>query len=215
MLLAVAETPLEAEELRHTYAKLHCFVYVATHKNLVRAAEKYKPNVILLKVSTVTDLLVKKMQKIREILPDIALITLSKGDVSSLLPDLRYTPNVQKRILQFQDLYFFERIPQSSFFMGSCNISGLLLVPLDKKVFLCGHRVHFTPEEVFLLRYLAIIHPRRATAEELGSLCFTYGKKAPRSTVASRISRINKKAEQTIFVPILTHRPDEGYGIDF
>lgn len=215
MLLAVAETPLEAEELRHTYAKLHCFVYVATHKNLLRAVEKYKPNVILLKVSAVTDLLVKKMQKIRKILPDIALITLSDGDVSALSPDLTYSSRVQKRTLQFQGLYFLEHIPQSSLFMGSYMILGLLMVPFDKKVFLCGHRVRFTPEEVFLLRYLAMIHPRRATAEELGSLCFTYGKKAPRSTVASRISRINKKAEQTIFVPIITHLPDEGYGIDF
>ncbi|MBE6655446.1 MAG: hypothetical protein E7609_01070 [Ruminococcaceae bacterium] len=99
--------------------------------------------------------------------------------------------------------------------MGSYIISGLLMVPFDKKVFLCGQKFDLTPEEVFLLRYLATIHPRRACASELGALCFTYGKKTPRATVASRISRINKKAERIISVPIITHLSEEGYGIEF
>ena len=105
MFLAVAPTPEEAEELRRTYARLHCFVYVATHRNIVHAAEKYRPNAILLKVIEPTELLVKKMQKIREILPEVALITLSNADVSALKPDLQYSLRVQNRTLQFQGLY--------------------------------------------------------------------------------------------------------------
>lgn len=215
MLLAVAPTPEDAEELRHTYATLHCFVYVATHKNIVRAAEKYRPNVILLKVPEMSDLLVKKMQKIREFLPDIALITLSDTDVSALEPDLEYSLRVQKRTLQFQGIYFLDRKPQSSIFMGSYIVCGLLMVPFQKRVFVCGRRIRFTPEEVFLLRYLSTIYPRHATADELGALCFTYGKKTPRSTVASRISRINKKAEEYLSLPIIKCFADDGYGIDF
>ena len=99
--------------------------------------------------------------------------------------------------------------------MGSYIVHGLLMVPLEKRIYICGQKANFTPEEVFLLRYLTIIHPRRATTEELGALCFTYGKKTPRSTVASRISRINAKATQLIFVPIIKHVPNKGYGIDF
>ena len=89
------------------------------------------------------------------------------------------------------------------------------MVPFDCKVFLCGQKAPFTPEEVFLLRYLAEIYPRCADVRELAALCFTYGKKTPRSTVASRISRINKKAERIISVPILAKKPGEGYGFDF
>lgn len=214
MLLAVAPTPEETEKLRHTYATLHCFVYAATHRNMVRAAETYKPNVILLEVHEVTDLLVKKMQKIREILPDIALITLSDIDVSALAPDLTYSLRVQKRTLQFQGLYFNAPTPNDSAFMGSYIVEGLLMLPFDKRIFVGGQLVPFTPEESFLLRYLSMIHPRRASADELGTVCFSYGKKAPRSTVASCISRINKRAVNAIFVPIINHRK-EGYGIDF
>ena len=216
MLLAVAPTPEETEELRRTYAKLHCFVYAATYKNFVRATETYQPTVILLKITEdVSDLLIKKIQKIREILPDIALITLADTDVSALAPDIRYSLNIQKRTLQFQGLYFFERSRKNSIFMGSYNINGLLMVPFDHMIFLCGHKLELTPEEIFLLRFLATIHPRRADAMELGTVCFSYGKTAPRSTVASYISRINKKAERIIFLPIITHRSGEGYGIDF
>lgn len=216
MLLAVTPTPEETEELRRTYAKLHCFVYTATYKNFVRAAETYRPTVILLKVTgEVSDLLVKKVQKVREIIPDIALITLSDTDVSALLPDLKYSLKVQKRTLQFQGFYFIAPSPKDTLYMGSYIISGLLMVPFDNKIFLCGNKINFTPEEIFLLRYLANIHPRRADAEELGTVCFSYGKTAPRTTVASCISRMNKKAERIISVPIITHRAEEGYGIEF
>ena len=214
MLLAVAPTTEEIEKLRHTYATLHCFVYTATYKNMVRAAETYKPDVILLKVHEVTDLLLKKMQRIRKILPDIAVITLSNTDVSALAPDLKYSLKVQKKTLLFQGLYFNLPTPKDSYFMGSYIIEGLLMVPFGKKIFLGGQLVRFTPEESFLLRYLATIHPRRANADELGTVCFSYGKKAPRTTVASCISRINQKAENAIFVPIISHR-EEGYGIEF
>lgn len=216
MLLVVTPTPEETEKLRRTFAKLHTFVYTATYNNFLRATETYKPTAILLKVTEdAMELLVKKMEKAREIIPTIALITISDTDVSALAPDLKYSLNVQNRTLQFQGNYFYPPSPKDSLFMGSYIISGLLMVPFDYKIFLCGHLFELTPEEVFLLRYLVIIHPRRASAEELGTVCFSYGKTAPRSTVASLISRINKKAARIISVPIITHRPNVGYGIEF
>lgn len=215
MLLAVAPTANEAEQLRRKYAKLHCFVRCASYRNLVRSAEEYAPDVILLEVNEMTDLLVQKIQKIRQSLPDIALITLSDIDVSPLAPDLSYSHHVHNKTLLFQLLYFRHPSANDSILKGGLIVSGLLLSPLDRAVFLCGHKIDFTPEEVFLLRYLAEIHPRRADVEELGKCCFTYGKKTPRSSVVARISRINKKAKELIGVPVLTHRREEGYGIDF
>ena len=215
MLLAIAPTVEEAEKLRHTYAKLHCFVYCATYKNMVRASETYKPDVILLLVHEVSDLLCRKVEKIREILPQIAVITLSRVDVTSLSPDLSYSLNVQKRVLQFQALYFRYPTPNDAPMQNSLIVSGLFMHPYTRKIFLCGQCAHFSSEEAFLLRYLALIHPRRADVEELGKFCFTYGKKTSRSTVAARISRINKEAKRVIYVPILTYRHGEGYGIEF
>lgn len=217
MILIVTPTAEETEELRRTFAKLHCFVFCATYANMVRAAEKYKPNAILLKVPEQNDLLVKKMRKIRTFLPQIAVIALadSKEDIVGLYPDLKYSLRVQNRTLQYQALYFTHPVPHDAAFWGSYIIAGLLFVPTDRKVFLCGKRVQFSPEEVFLLRYLAEIYPRRADVGELGEVCFTYGKRTPRSTVASRISRINKKAASIISVPIISKNTDEGYGFDF
>lgn len=216
MMLVVTPSCEKTEFLRREYAKLHCFVYCATYKNLLRSAEKYTPDVILLYVSSpVTDTLVQKVEQVRALLPDVALITLADTDVSRLAPDLTYSLHVQKLILQFQALYFAYPHAHASYAKGSIIIEGLLLLPTERMVFLYGHPMSFTPEEVFLLRYLAEIHPRRADADELGRHCFTYGKKTPRSTVASRISRINKRAEAYISVPIITHHRGEGYGFEF
>ena len=218
MVLIVTPSVAETEELRRKLAKLHCFVYCAMYSNMVRVAEKYLPTAVMIKVSEKSDLLDKKMKRIRSFLPDIAVITISDSSdaISELRPDLKLSPLVHDKTLQYQALYFTPQLPQSAAFWGSYIISGLLLNPTDDcKVFLGGTRVHFSPEEVFLLRYLAEIHPRRAEISELAALCFTYGKKTPRSTVASRISRINKKAKDIISVPIIQKNADEGYGFDF
>lgn len=215
MLLAIAPTDEETEKLRRVYAKLHCFVYCATYKNMLRAAEKYKPDVILLLVREADAFLVRKVEKIRKMLPKIALITLSDGDVSSLSPDLNYSLRVQKRVLQFQAIYFRYPTKNDAPMQGSLIVSGLFMHPFAFKVFIGGQYANFSPEEIFLLRYLAIEHPRRIDVEELGTLCFTYGKRAKRTTVAARISRINKEAKRLISVPILTYRRGEGYGIEF
>lgn len=216
MMLVVTPTDARTERLRREYAKLHCFVYCATYKNLLHSAEKYTPDVVLLEVTeTVSDALVQKVRRLREILPDVALITLADTDVSSLAPDLTYSLRLHKQTLQFQALYFAYPHKHASYKKGSIIIEGLLLIPTEFMVLLYGHPIDFSPEEVFLLRYLAEIYPRRADADELGRYCFTYGRKTPRSTVASRISRINKRAEDYIFTPIITHRRGEGYGFEF
>lgn len=215
MLLIVAPTAEETEAWRHTFAKLHTFVYSATYHNFVTSAEKFSPNAILLVVHEVTDTLLSKLKRVRAFLPDCALITISKCDTAELSPDLSYSPHVQRFTLKFQAHYFAKKHAYESVLPGSRMISGLLLVPMDEYVFLYGRPAKFSAEEVFLLRCLAEHHPRRMTAEELGKYCFAYGKKTPRTTVASRISRINKEAKRIISVPIITHKNSEGYGIDF
>ena len=106
MLLVVTPTAEETEEMRRTFAKLHCFVFCATYGNMIRVAEKYKPEAILIKVPEVTDLLKKKLKHIRTASPNIAVIVLSNTNVDALAPDLKYSLRVQKRTLQFQALYF-------------------------------------------------------------------------------------------------------------
>ena len=216
MMLVVTSCAERTELYRREYARLHCFVHCATYQNFIHSAEKYAPDVILLEVlDAVSEKLVQKMQRIREILPDIALIVISDVDTASLAPDLKYSLRVQAQTLQFQAMYFSPRSKYASLKPGSLIISGLFLVPSELLVFLCGQLAPFSPEEVFLLRYLAENHPRRIGVEELGRCCFTYGKRTSRSTVASRISRINAIAKKLISVPIITNRRGEGYGIDF
>ena len=216
MLMVVTPTAEETETLRKKYAKLHTFVYCATYKSFIPFAEKYQPTVVLVIVHEVTSALISKIARVREILPEVAVITLSNSDVSALSPDLEYSLQVHKQTLRFQAHYFEYESPYiSTVEMGALIISGLLLAPFSARVLLYGRAVNYTPEEVFLLRYLAKKHPTRISTEELGRLCFGYGKKAPRSTVAARISRINRLAKQHIFTPIITYRHGEGYGIDF
>ena len=216
MLMVVTPTPEETENLRRTYAKLHTFVYCATYDNFVSSAEKYKPDAVLLVVHSITDVLIRKLEKVKELLPVVALITLSDMDTSPLSPNLKYSLRVQKLTLKFQAHYFAKASQKvSSVSDGALIVSGLLMLPFAERVLLFGRTASFTPEEVFLLRFLAEKHPVRVSAEELGHHCFTYGKPTPRSTVAARISRINKLAEKEIFTPIITYRRGEGYGLDF
>lgn len=213
MVLAVAPNDEETEALRRLYAKSHLFVYCATYRNFVNSAEKYAPNMILLKVHEVTDSLVKKVRRIRELLPSVSLITLSDADTSALSPDVTCSARAHRKTLVFQAVYFLSASPYASVFSGSRMIGGLLLHPYERAIYLHGQAFYATPEEAFLLRYLAEIHPRRADWRELGRHCFTYGRATPRSSVASRISRINREAVRCISLPLITYRAGEGYGI--
>ena len=215
MLLVVARDGCEAESLRRTFAKLHLFAYFATYQNFLHSAEKYSPSAIVLSVDEVTDALVEKVKRMRSALSDVPLLTLSDADVSALSPDIRCSTRVHAKTLLYQAVYFSLPTPYASAFSGSIMISGLLLHPYDHAVYLAGQAAAFTPEEVFLLRYLAEIHPRRASLSEIAHLCFPYGKRPSRSSIASRVSRINREARRLISVPILTYRRGEGYGIDF
>ena len=215
MILIVAPTNEETEALRRVFVKLGVFVYSTAYSGFIHSAEKYAPSLIVLKVNEVTDRLAQKVKEVRALLGDVTLLTLSDADVSLLLPDLSYSTRVHKRTLLYQALYFSANTATASAFVGSRIVSGLFLHPYEGEVYLCGQKPRFTPEEVYLLRYLAEIHPRRAAWTELARHCFPYGKRTSRSSVASRISRINKEARRLIFVPILTDRRGEGYGIDF
>lgn len=216
MLMIVTPTAEKTEALRRTFAKLHTFVYSATYDNFVSCAEKYRPDAIFITVYEVTEILRRKVEKVRELLPLVAILTLSNTDVSGLAPHLSFSLNVHKQTLKFEGNYFSPKAQYDMYItQGSRTVLGLWFSPYLTSVFLYGFLMPFTSEEVFLLRFLAERYPARVSVEEIARHCFTYGKKTPRASVASRISRINKKAEARIFVPIITHRRGEGYGIDF
>ena len=217
MVLVITPTVEETEHLRRFFVKYHAFVYCATHQNMVRAAERYKPEALLLVFNKLTNTIVQKVAKIREILPDVALLTVcdADDDLTPIAPDITYKRTVPSKYLWYQSMYFNPITPHKSIFMGSYIVSGMFISQQDYAVFLHGQLASFTRDEVYLLHYLAAIHPRRATVTELGSCCFTYGRVAPRSTVAARISRINKVSEDLINCPIVTCRRGEGYGIEF
>lgn len=215
MLLAVAANAQEVEKLRRTYAKGYCFVYLATYRNFVNSAKEYRPDVILLMLDKVTPLLLKKMEDIRKFLPDVSLVTMSNEDTTALAPDHCLKNNPHSLTLVFQAHFYSPDSPNASVLRENRIVGGLLLCTYLRMAFLYGKEIHFSPEEIFLLYYLSEIHPRRAEIEEIGRHCFAYGSRPTRASVASRISRINKRAKEHSGLPIINHLPDQGYGFAF
>lgn len=215
MLLAVAPNAEEAEKLRRTYAKGYCFVYLATYRNFVNSAKEYRPDVILLALDKVTPLLEKKVADIREFLPDVKLVTLGGENVDALAPDFCLKKNAHPFSLVFQAHFHSPDSPNAALLRENRIVGGLLLCTYQRTAFLYGDEIRFSPEEIFLLYYLSEIHPKRADVHELGRHCFAYGSHPPRATVASRISRINKRTKERLGRPIIKYFPDEGYGFSF
>ncbi|MBO5755620.1 MAG: hypothetical protein J6R89_06140 [Clostridia bacterium] len=216
MLLTVTDTAEELEKLRLMFSKSHYFTYCATKDKLYSAAKRYKPNVILLETDVVDDTLLSDMERVREILPDVFLLTVSNVDTEALVPVFAYpkgvySSTVLRQVVICEPLHRCSSLPRESMILH-----GLHMDLNAGEEFLYGLPLGLTHNEAFLLRYLFEIYPRRATAAELGRLCFGVGVKAGRSTVASRISRINAKAMALpLHIPIISSRTNEGYQIEF
>lgn len=216
MLLTVADTAEEVEKLRVIFSKSHYFTYLTTTDKLLSAAKRYKPNVILIETDNITDSLRESVEKTRELLPYTYFITISSEDTSSLLPVLTYPKGVYSGTVLSQIVICMPRHPCSSDPRENMIVHGLHMDLHSRTVSLYGEPFSVTHNEACLLRYLCEIYPRRADAAELGRLCFGFGVKAKRSTVASRISRINAKAASFLNGrPIITCVTDKGYQIDF
>lgn len=216
MLLTVADTPEELEKLRLMFSKSHYFTYLSTKDKLYSAAKRYKPNVILLKTDEITDTLISDMEKVRKILPNMLLLTVSNADTEALTPVFSYPKGVYSSTVLQQVVICEPRHRCSSLPRENMILHGLHMDLYTGEEYLYGLPLHLTHNEAFLLRYLFEIYPKRATAAELGRLCFGVGVRAGRSTVASRISRINAKAAALpLHTPIITCVAKEGYKLEF
>jgi DNA-binding response OmpR family regulator len=216
MLLTVADTAEELEKLRVIFSKSHYFTYCSTTDKLLSAAKRYKPHVILIETNNITDTLRENATKVRDLLPYTYFITISNEDTSSLLPVLTYPQGVYSGTVLSQIVICVPRHPCASDPRENMIVHGLHMDLRERTVSLYGLPLAVTHNEAFLLRYLCEIYPRRADATELAKLCFGFGVKAKRSTVASRISRINAKAAALLGGrSIITCITDKGYQIDF
>ena len=216
MLLTVADTPEELEKLRLMFSKSHYFTYCATKDKMFSAAKRYKPNVILLETDEIDEGLVSEMERIREMLPRMLLLTVSNADTEALIPVFSYpkgvySSTVLQQVVICEPLHRCSSLPRENMILH-----GLHMDLYAGEEYLYGLPLHLTHNEAFLLRYLFEIYPKRATAAELGRLCFGVGVRAGRSTVASRISRINAKAAALpLQKPIISCVTNEGYKLEF
>lgn len=216
MLLTVADTAEELEKLRLMLSKSHYFTYLATKDKLFSAAKRYKPSVILLETDVVDETLLSDMEKVREVLPNMLLLTVSNANTEALMPVFSYPKGVYSSTVLGQAVLCMPRHVCSSVPKENMILHGLHMDLAAGEEYLYGLPLHLTHNEAFLLRYLFEIYPKRATAAELGRLCFGVGVRARRSTVASRISRINAKAMSLpLRRPIITCKTNEGYTIEF
>lgn len=216
MLLTVTDTAEELEKLRLMFSKSHYFTYCATKDKILPAAKRYKPDVILLETEEIDDALVHEMEKVREILPNTYLLTVSSKDTEALMPLFSYPKGVYSSTVLQQIVICEPRHRCSSEPRENMILHGLHMDLHTGGEYLYGRHLGLTHNEAFLLRYLFEIYPRHATAAELGRLCFGVGVRACRSTVASRISRINAKAASLPpHRPIITCVTDKGYQIKF
>lgn len=216
MLLTVTDDAASLERLRLMFSKSHYFTYCATTDKIFAAAKRYKPNVILLETDDINEKLLSDMKMIHAMLPNTFLLTVSNADTSSLEPLFSYPKGVYSGTVLRQIVICMPRHACASDPRENMILHGLHMDLHTRKVSLYGMELPLTHNEAFLLRYLCEIYPKRATAAELGMLCFGVGVRAKRSSVASRISRINAKATAILpGRPIITCVTDKGYQIDF
>ncbi len=215
MLLTVSDNKPALEKLYRIFCKSHYFSYFATCDRLLAVAKRYKPQVILIETDTINDALITDIEKIRTLLPNVFLITLSNEDTSPLSPVFSfrkgaYSGTVLRSIASCMPLH-----PSASSPRENMIVHGLHMDLHSLKISLYGEVAPFSNGEAFFLRYLCEIYPRRAPVMDLGKHCFGPYNKAPRTTVASRISRINAKATAVLGFPIITYIRNVGYQIDF
>lgn len=220
MLLTVADTPYKVEQLRKTFAQLRYFTYCATKETMLSCAKRYAPHAICLKTDEITERLKKDLEEIKSAFPSLAVILITDCVGHSLPADILLPKDAPVTHIFFHVLYYMPAKAYSSpLLRQNLLIKGMLFNTYMCHVRIYGWVIRFTGEDVFLLRYLAEIYPRRASIDELAELCFAYGKKASTATVRSRISRINQRAVNSLKAltrPVVTYKAsDGGYQIDF
>ncbi len=216
MLLTVADTAEELEKLRVIFSKSHYFTYCATIDKLYAAVKRYRPEVVLIETSRFDDALEREIMQVYDIPPCCYVILVTNADFPPDLPVLSHPMGVHSGTVLREIVLGRPRHPCASDPRENMIVHGLHMDLHSRTVSLYGLPLPVTHNEAFLLRYLCEIYPRRAKATELGRLCFGVGVRAKRSTVASRISRINAKAAAILDGrPIITCVTDKGYQIDF
>ena len=220
MLLTVSDTPNEVEKMRKMFAHLRYFTYCALTEDMLASVSRYPLHAICLKTECITEKLRSDVKEIRHRYPDITILLVSDTQDHALPVDMHLNADTPPYHIFFHVLYYLPPSRNSASNMKeNLVVKGLLFNSYRNHVRLYGWVASFTGEEVFLLRYLAEIYPRRASVEELASLCFGFGKTAKVSSVFSRISRINKVARMTVKSlsrPIVTYQASlGGYQIDF
>ena len=220
MLLSVAKTANEVEHVRKCFVSLGYFTYCATFEEMVKTAEKFPLTDLVIVTRTVEESLKDRVESICALYPNINLFLLSDDYDHGLTVRRQMPYDMDAYEVLFQILYYSKPSPNSTEeFHENLLVKGMLFNSYRGCIHLYGWLVPFHQSEVFLLRYLGEIYPRRADNDELAELCFGYGKKATSNAVKSRISRINKHAIELVPAlhrPIVTYKKNEGgYQIDF
>ena len=220
MLLTVGETENDVCALRKEFVSLGYFTYSATVDEAASLARKYPLTDLVIRAHSITGEIVATVDAIRSLYPSIHLFLLSDDKDHALDPRRQMPYDMDAYEVLFQILYYGEPSPNSvEDFRENLLIGGMLFNTYKAEVLIYGWRVPFPKSDVFLLRYLGEIYPRRATREELAELCFDYGKRASLAAVKTRISRLNARATELfppLSRPVITYKKDEGgYQIDF
>lgn len=220
MLLTVAMSAREVERLKKIFVSMRYFTYAATFENMVECAQKYPISDLVIEAEAVTEHLSENVAKIQALYPDIHIFLLSDDKNHSMPVTIQLPFDITSDEVLFQILYFGKPTPNSvEDFHENLLVKGMLFNTYVHEIRVYGWIVDFSASDAFLLRYLAEIYPRRATIDELATLCFGYKEKVSDSTVKSRISRINRRAINSLAPlcrPIITYKKKEGgYQIDF
>ena len=215
MLLTVADTPEEVETVRKMFVYMRYFTYCATTANMLEAARKYPLSDLLIVTEAVNDDLIADVAQIRVLYPEINVFLVSDNMAHSLEVRRQLSTDISSEEILFEILYYSKPSPNSvDDFHENLIVKGLLF-----NTYIHGWIGKFSDNDAFLLRYLAEIYPRRASMDELCSLCFGFGKKASVGALKARISRINQRAMHSLpplSRPIVTFKAKEGgYQIDF
>lgn len=219
MLLTMTDTPLRAELMRKIFVKLQIFSYLSLPETLTEDVHTYDPKLIIIHTSNFTDELTDAIAALQDEYPDMRWILMTNCEPNDipcrLVFQITLRQNARMNTILFFYLKLMPMVPNTALVPGKVIAKGLYLNPYFRTVMIYGYKMHFSPTEIYIMRYLVEIFPRRATAEEIGKHCFAFRYNPPRSTVAAQISGINKHAGAFLHRKLITCVTKEGYTIDF
>ncbi len=220
MLLTVSDTVENVEFLRYKFSCLHFFTYCTLAQDMLDAARLHLPDTIFIKMNVLTDKVKEDLLEIRKIIPKLTVILLYDGELSPDWPvDLHLEESTPIFHIVFHTIYYAPVSPNGTEMLeANLLVHGMLFNVFYQRIYIYGDNVRFSTAEAFLLRYLAEIFPRRADVRELAAYCFPFGTRVSNENVYTLISRINARvarAHPEMGRPVITHKHDEGYQIDF